>query len=193
MSDLCPCKQWLRAKELGIPVGQDLEELLQFYEYLPEKIEHVLEIGTEHGGWLFMLASVIKPPARLCAVDYIYQSEFSVARSELANCKFNVTLIQSEAVKARAAVAEWLGFNRLDVLHLDAQHDIKGARREWELYYPLVRSGGVVAIHDVMPTGPHAEFGSQFLFHALDKSFPKTYLCQRTWREGLGIGVVHIP
>jgi predicted O-methyltransferase YrrM len=195
MSDMpvnCPCKQWLRARELGIQVGQDLEELIQFYQYLPDKVERVLEIGTQHGGWLFMLASVIQPPARFCAVDVTYCSEFGITRGELEAAGFEVEFMPGDAALARDQVARWLGGEQLDVLHLDARHTLSGVQREWGLYSQMVRPGGIVAIHDVEPTGPHAVFGAQQMFDRLQESY-ETHLCLRTWKEGLGIGIVRIP
>jgi predicted O-methyltransferase YrrM len=198
----CPCKQWLRARELGIQVGQDLEELFQFYQYLPDKkkapkclapvVEHVLEIGTQHGGWLFMLASVIQPPARFCAVDTVYCSEFAITSRELEAGGFEVEFLPLNAESARAEVDRWLDGAKLDVLHLDGRHTLAGVREDWNLYSPLVRPGGIVAIHDVRPTGPHAVFGAQQMFDRLQESYD-THLYLRTWKEGLGIGVVRIP
>jgi predicted O-methyltransferase YrrM len=159
-------------------------------------IERVLEIGTQHGGWLFMLASVIRPPARFCAVDNVYCSEFVITARELEAEGFEVEFLPLNAESARAEVDRWLDGARLDVLHLDGRHTLTGVRQDWNLYSPLVRPGGIVAIHDVRPTGPHAVFGAQLLFdHLSDAGIMalETHLCLRTWKEGLGIGVVHIP
>jgi len=197
MEYLSPCSQWLRARKLGIQVGQDLEELLQLYEHLPERTERVLEIGTQHGGWLFMLASVLSPPAQLCGVDQVGYPAFEVVRREIEGAGFGVTRIIRPAALARPDVDAWLGDAKLDVLHLDASHD-DGVCEEWNLYSPLVRPGGIVAIHDVRPTGPHAEYGAHDLFRTLGENLGagaafRTHICLRAWPEGLGIGVVEIP
>ena len=192
MSSVCVCKQWLRARKLGIQVGQDLEELLQFYEHLPQKVERVLEIGTQHGGWLFMLASVISPPAQLCAVDQVGYPEFEVTRRELEGAGFGVTRFIHPAGLARPDIERWVGDAKLDVLHLDASHDER-VREEWNLYSPLVRPGGIVVIHDVRPTGPHAIYGAQSLFDEVCSSDYATHLCLRAWPHGLGSGVIEIP
>lgn len=189
-ANICPCKQWRRAREMSVSVGQSLEELIRFYDELPEKVQRVLEIGTKEGGWLLMLASVLPAPAHLCAVDSVYSSKFDISRQELRRLGHDVCLITKPSDQALSDVKKWLGADRLDVLHLDGVHVWPGVFKDWQTYSPWVRPGGIVAIHDVEPTAP-AAFGAQRLFRMLEKTYT-TRLCERTWRGGLGIGVVHI-
>ena len=37
----------------------------------------------------------------------------------------------------------------MDFLFIDGDHSYKGAKRDYELYSPLVRRGGVIAFHDI--------------------------------------------
>ena len=185
----CPCQRWQAATRLGIRVGQSLEELLLFYQLLRIPVKRVLEVGTQDGGWLYMLGCAIFAPAQLCAVDLVEEPAFEIAQRELRQEGFDVHMIPKPAAAALPEVERWLDGARLDLLHLDAQHTDAGAREEWDLYAPLVRPGGIVAIHDVEPTGPHAEFGAQALFTDL-RLRHDTALCLRPWREGLGIGIV---
>ena len=187
----CPCGQWIRAEELGIRVGQHLEELLQLYHYLPPKIERVLEIGVSQGGWLFMLASAIRPPAHICGVDPVRTPQFDIVEQELRKLGHEVLLIQTSSEQALTRVRRWLGSEKLDVLHLDGRHTFEGVSQDWDSYRPLVRSGGVVVIHDVAPEDS-ANLGAEHFFRGLQRTHD-THLCRQKWQRGLGIGVVHIP
>ena len=42
--------------------------------------------------------------------------------------------------------------NPIDVLFIDGDHSYEGVLTDWLLYNPLVRKGGIVAFHDVLPT-----------------------------------------
>lgn len=44
--------------------------------------------------------------------------------------------------------------DKLDFLFIDGDHSYEGVRRDFELYSPLVREGGFVAFHDIVPSGP---------------------------------------
>lgn len=43
----------------------------------------------------------------------------------------------------------------IDVLFLDGDHTLEGVARDWNMYSPLVRPGGIVAFHDICWHGPH--------------------------------------
>lgn len=42
-----------------------------------------------------------------------------------------------------------LGGGSIDFLFIDGDHTYEGVKRDWEMYSPLVRPGGLVAFHDV--------------------------------------------
>ena len=67
---------------------------------------------------------------------------------------FDVTFIQGDSRKALSAVQKALNGAALDVLHIDGDHSLAGAKADYETYAPLVRSGGLVVMHDV--TNPNA-------------------------------------
>ena len=39
----------------------------------------------------------------------------------------------------------------VDVLFIDGDHTYAGIRSDYEMYGPLVRDGGIVAFHDIVP------------------------------------------
>jgi predicted O-methyltransferase YrrM len=46
----------------------------------------------------------------------------------------------------------------IDLLFLDADLTYDGVRADFEMYDPLVRSGGIVAYHDILPRPAYREF-----------------------------------
>jgi cephalosporin hydroxylase len=46
----------------------------------------------------------------------------------------------------------------VDLLFVDGDHTYEGVRADFELYGPLVRPGGLIAFHDVLP---HSQAGSE--------------------------------
>ncbi|RPH56645.1 MAG: class I SAM-dependent methyltransferase, partial [Acidobacteria bacterium] len=45
----------------------------------------------------------------------------------------------------------------LDVLFIDGDHSYEGVRRDFEMYRPLVREGGLIVFHDIVP-----DFGQRY-------------------------------
>jgi cephalosporin hydroxylase len=61
-----------------------------------------------------------------------------------------IRLGDSHKLASRAWLARELAGDPLDVLVIDGDHSYNGVRRDYELYSPLVRVGGLVLIHDVV-------------------------------------------
>jgi len=45
----------------------------------------------------------------------------------------------------------------VDVLFIDGDHTYAGVKIDFELYSPLVRSGGLIALHDIVPSESNKE------------------------------------
>ena len=68
-----------------------------------------------------------------------------------AGTRQQLTLIAGDSHDAhiREDVRRALG-GQIDFLFIDGDHTYEGARADFELYVPLVRSGGIVALHDIL-------------------------------------------
>lgn len=42
----------------------------------------------------------------------------------------------------------------IDLLFIDGDHIYEGVRKDFEMYSPLVRKGGIIAFHDICPGPP---------------------------------------
>jgi predicted O-methyltransferase YrrM len=123
----------------------------------------ILEIGTSNGGSLFLFARVAAPDALLVSVD-LPHGEFGggyppwrgrLYRSFAAGAQ-RIELLRANSHDAGTldAVREALGGRRVDVLFIDGDHSYDGVKRDYEMYSPLVRDGGVIGIHDIVPPSP---------------------------------------
>jgi hypothetical protein len=77
------------------------------------------------------------------------------------------------------------------VLFIDADHRYDGVRRDYELYSPLVRDGGLIAFHDIRPNVQDAETQ---VYRLWDELKAKGLRCREIVTEPycgwFGIGVV---
>src|SRR5262249_5078003 len=55
----------------------------------------------------------------------------------------------SHAPSTREEVKGILAGRPIDFLYIDADHTYEGARKDYEMYGPLVRKGGLIAFHDI--------------------------------------------
>ncbi len=124
-----------------------------------ERPRRVLEIGSAGGGTLFLFARVAAPDALLVGMDLTPHGAQGVPgwRAALYEHGFpgpgqRVRIVRgdSHAESTRARVLEILGREPVDFLFIDADHTYAGVKRDFELYAPLVRPGGLIAMHDIL-------------------------------------------
>ena len=139
----------------------------------------VLELGTHRGGTLFCWAAVAAPDARLVSVDLPNEREGMGTRDE-DRARFSRFLrpgqtleclrADSQLPATRDRVLAALGGRPVDFLWIDADHRLPGVTRDWELYRPLVRPGGIIAFHDIHP---NPEFTDPVSQDGLELALPK--------------------
>lgn len=138
------------------------EEIAEFLERVrTEQPRRVLEIGTARGGTLYLLSWASAPTARLLSIDI---GEFGRLRRRLYRSfgrrrqRIDVLCADSQLEETRAAVEGWFGGEPIDLLFIDGDHAYESVKRDFELYTPLVRPGGIVALHDIVE-GPAGTVG----------------------------------
>jgi predicted O-methyltransferase YrrM len=141
-------------------MGQARSEILQLAKLLqatPPK--RSLEIGTNYGGTLFLLCSLSPLDAQIISVDLpsgrfgggYPRRKAPLFRSFVrGNQKLHLLRADSHSPKTRERVTRILDGEKLDYLFIDADHTYSGVQRDFEMYSPLVRSGGIVAFHDIV-------------------------------------------
>jgi predicted O-methyltransferase YrrM len=134
-----------------------LQKPLELIEYLrfirARRVERVLEIGALWGGMVFAHAAIASPSAHLIAIDKFPRESADamtarvravVRPSQRVTCLWQDSHDPATIVAVREALD-----GPLDLLFLDGDHSADGIARDFALYEPLVRPGGLIAIHDI--------------------------------------------
>ncbi len=181
------------------PSHQIAKEIVGFLE-LARGIapQTVMEIGTAEGGTNFLLGAALPDVSLEIGVDLYVQNTLLLeifGRPGLRQVFLNASSYAPETV---ARIRTLLDGRQLDVLFIDGDHTYAGAMADYTSYVPLVRSGGLIAFHDIVPdyrtrygrdTGRWAGDVPQ-LWQDLRGSFAETweFVADRD-QDGLGIGV----
>jgi predicted O-methyltransferase YrrM len=114
------------------------------------KLKSIVEIGTYKGGTLYMWLRLADPSATIIALDLKITDE---AKKQKKSKKKNQRLFflekDSHKQTTRQDVLDILGHQEIDLLYIDGDHHYKSVKRDWQIYSPLVKKGGVIIFHDV--------------------------------------------
>lgn len=148
--------------------------LMDLYRRTRPKI--VLEIGTAQGGTLAAWCFLGRPDALIVCIDrcvddcwprsgnqinphivhhHVNMSTsagggaYALARNNQRMVPINGWSYQEDVLET---LERTLGGRKIDWLYHDASHSKEMARRDFDIYWPYVAEGGVMAFHDVMPS-----------------------------------------
>jgi predicted O-methyltransferase YrrM len=113
-----------------------------------------LEIGTNYGGTLLLLCTLSPPDARIISVD-LPSGRFR--KFPRADQHLHLIRADSHSPETKERVLRILEGEPLDFLFIDGDHSYAGVQHDFEMYAPLVRSGGIVAFHDIVVHKPDTE------------------------------------
>jgi predicted O-methyltransferase YrrM len=138
-------------------VKSEIAELLTLVQKM--RPETVLEIGTASGGTLFLFSRVAAPNASMVSIDLpggIHGGGYpwwkTILYKSFASGKQEIILkrVDSHSEATLKDVKEILGGKMVDFLFIDGDHTYDGVRKDFENYAPLVRKGGLIALHDIV-------------------------------------------
>lgn len=133
---------------------QKRTEILRLVEILRElKPAAICEIGAAGGGTTFLLAHASPADAVIITVDLVFTETRKAALRQFALPGQRILCLQKDSHQPEAvrAVRECLAGRDLDVLYLDGDHSYDGIKADFELFSPLVRPGGIIVFHDIVP------------------------------------------
>lgn len=170
-------------------------------------LDTVVEVGSARGGTFWALAQIAADDAHLASIDIpagspidvrdgkdVYTGRDRERFHEFAKPGQQVTLIDasSQLLETRVKLQGALGGRMIDMLFIDADHRYEGVKRDYELYSPLVREGGIIAFHDIIRQNDQRS-GVHTLWAELCKTEETIELLgEETWGWGswAGIGII---
>ncbi len=158
----------------------------------------VLEIGTYRGGTLACWSALATAEAHLICIDRM-DAEFSVPaeaahRAHLRGLirpgqRLTFLALDSQSPSTLQAVTDALAAATLDLLWIDGDHRDAGVRRDFALYSPLVRAGGLIAFHDIHPDPAFPDNQSHHLWRELGRDRPVREFIDQDHPGGTGMGI----
>lgn len=144
-----------------VEAAQVPAELISFLNIVRKNPpRRLLEIGTAKGGTLYMLSRVASGDAQIISLD-MPGGRFGCGYSfwsiplykSFATGKQRIELVRADSHDPGTLekVKRILNGGELDLLFIDGDHSYDGVKRDFEMYSPLVRKGGLIAFHDIVP------------------------------------------
>ncbi|WP_197535048.1 class I SAM-dependent methyltransferase [Thermoproteus tenax] len=183
-------------------IREEVEQLVRLVAGVRPSV--VLEIGTARGGTLFLWTWAATDDALLISVDLpggLFGGGYPWLKGFLyrsfARGRQRVVLIRGDSHDQRTLerVERALGGRKVDFLFIDGDHTYEGVKRDFEMYSPLVRKGGIIAFHDIVPGPPEYVGGVPRFWSELKQRLPRDKYMElvKDWRQGgFGIGVVYV-
>lgn len=161
----------------------------------------ILEIGLGSGGSLRALARVASGAATIVNIDLPagpfggledesfvetirgYKREEQDLHLLRANSHDRETIEQASSLLGQP----------IDLLFIDGDHSYEGVKADFEDYGPLVRTGGLIGFHDIVPGAPGSVGGVPRLWREIKETRRGCIELVESWQQGgYGIGVVRV-
>lgn len=145
----------------SIECMQNPVEIEKFFEFICDlKPDNVLEIGTARGGALYLWLQAASDHATVVSLD-LPKGEFGGGYlpcripfyQAFARPHQKLHLLQgnSHSNESVEKVRQLFSNKPIDFLFIDGDHTYEGAKQDFENYGPLVKKGGWIAFHDILP------------------------------------------
>ena len=194
----------IAVKSRAFTANQKPLEILQLLELLAASPpRNICEIGSAKGGTLALFSSVASGEAKIISLDLNYSLSRRFANRYLVrgSQKIKCSRCDSHTTRAVELVRRWIHPDKLDFLFIDGDHSFAGVKNDFEMYSPLVRSGGIVAFHDIVPdnqmrcgkfTGTSVGEVPTFWIEMKRRHGAARDLIESPDQDGYGIGVLQI-
>jgi predicted O-methyltransferase YrrM len=186
-----------------ILMGQVRSEILQLAKLLqanPPK--RSLEIGTNYGGTLFLLCTISPPDAMIISVDlpsgrfgggYPRRKAPLFRKFVTGDQELHLLRADSHSLRTKDRVMQILDGEKLDYIFIDADHTYAGVQRDFEMYSPLVRSGGIIAFHDIVTHEQKTECQVEQFWNEVKHRYKHHEIIQEVKEGSLPIAVTRAP
>ncbi len=178
-------------------VQDEILELLRILDEIKPKI--VIEIGTAGGGTLFLFSRVASEEATIISIDLpggkfgggypnwmtpLYKT-FGLPKQKLHLIRAN-----SHSQETLERVKNILNNRKVDFLFIDGDHTYEGVKRDFEMYSPLVKEGGIIAFHDIVIHPPETGCEVSKFWDEIKKKYEYVEIIEDQNQDWGGIGLL---
>ncbi|MEM3563682.1 MAG: class I SAM-dependent methyltransferase [Candidatus Jordarchaeaceae archaeon] len=180
-------------------VKEEIVSLLKLVERLKPRV--ILEIGTAAGGTLFLFCRASDPKVTIISIDLPggrfgggYPKWKIPLYKSFAKDLQRIYLIRANShdSKTLEKVKNFLRGRRIDFLFIDGDHSYEGVRRDFEMYSLLVRSGGMVALHDIVVHPPQTGCEVSKFWNEIKSGYKYVEIVKDWNQKWAGIGVLYV-
>ena len=163
------------------------------------KPRYILEIGTARGGTLFIWTRVANEDALIISIDlpggpfgggYPLLKGFTYRLFARGRQRIVLVRGDSHSVETLRKVKRLLGERKLDFLFIDGDHSYEGVKKDFEMYTPLVRESGIIALHDIVPHPPETRCEVNRFWTEIKGLHKTIEIVRNREQRWAGIGVV---
>jgi cephalosporin hydroxylase len=186
-----------RSNAIGaIQVNSELIRMLEVVRQ--RKPRTVVEIGTADGGTLFLLCSVAPSDALIASIDLPggkfgggYSSLKIPLYREFAHGSQKIHLLRgnSHSDEMFNELVAVLSGRPVEFLFIDGDHTYEGAKRDFELYSPLVSKGGIIGFHDIA-ADPATGYGTGKVWNEVKSAHKWQEIIADPNQKAFGIGLL---
>lgn len=186
-----------------IAPGQSKPELLGLLNWIKQRPppKAVLEIGTARGGTLFCWCAMAAPDATVISLDLPggvhgggYPPWKRILYRRFARRSQKIHLLRGDSHKSAMLeeVKKRLPPGGLDFLFIDGDHTREGVRRDYEMYSPLVKSGGTIIFHDICVHRPEYDCHVDKVWNEVKQGREHWEFIEDPLQGQFGIGVITV-
>jgi len=157
----------------------------------------VMEIGTANGGTLLLWTRVVPDDTHLISLD-LPEGDFGdgyarwrapIYRSfAVGSQRIDLVRADSHAPSSLIEIQQLLNGKLIDFLFIDGDHSYEGAKKDFEMYSPLVSPEGVIAFHDIVHCPPGSRCDVDRLWAELKLQYDSGEFIKDANQDWAGIG-----
>lgn len=163
---------------------QKWTELAPLLEVLDDmKPKRILELGVFQGGTIRAWTYAASDDAFILGVDLPggrFGGGFNLLMASnikaLAKRDQKIELVSLDSHEDSTFEAVKAAIGEVDFLFIDADHTYEGVKRDFELYSPLVKAGGIIALHDIVEHTNYHDVKVHVFWNELKGRFPASQI-----------------
>jgi predicted O-methyltransferase YrrM len=188
-----------KSRALRIRPYQIISEITALLQIVQEsKPKVIVEIGTYSGGTLFLFDRIANPE-KIISID-LPEGPFGggypfwmVPFFKSLGRKPGIQLIRADShcEETLGKLKTLLKGGEVDFLFIDGDHTYPGVKQDFYMYSPLVRKGGIVALHDIVIHDPKTGCEVDRFWNEVKLGHRNVEIVEKLDQKSAGIGVLY--